>query len=119
MEARRTFESRGCITAMLKYLIVVACGTNITSTTVAGRVREMLKTRGFDVETKTMRAPDVPAVVDQIKPDMVIFTGKPPTGLKCPVIEGVPFLTGVGKEEALARIVDVLQKPHWAGKERR
>lgn len=103
---------------MAKHLIIVSCGTAITSTTVAGRLREMLKDRGFDVEVRPIRYGDAVAKVGELKPDCMIFTGAPPKGLPCPVFPGVAFLTGMGKQQALDEIIKVLESEHWAGKER-
>jgi len=103
---------------MAKHLIIVCCGTAITSTTVAGRVREMLREKGFDVNVQAIRSGDAVKKVDQLKPDCMIFTGAPPKGLPCPVFPGVAFLSGIGKQKVLEEIIQVLRSEHWAGKER-
>ncbi|NMB87890.1 MAG: hypothetical protein GYA17_05995 [Chloroflexi bacterium] len=103
---------------MAKYFIIVSCGTAITSTTVAARLKTLLVNKGYDCETRAIRAPDAIQKVDQLKPDCIVFTGAPPKGLPCPVFPGVAFLSGIGKEKAMEDIIQVLEKPHWAGKVR-
>ncbi len=84
--------------------IVVACGTAIaTSTHVAERVRELLARYGYSVPIVQCR---VTEVVQLAQPgDLVIST----TRLALPhlrVVDGVPFLTGIGLEpvhEAILR----------------
>lgn len=103
---------------MAKYFIIVSCGTAITSTTVASRLKTILTEKGYDCQVTAIRAPDAIQKADQLKPDCIVFTGAPPKGLPCPVFPGVAFLSGVGKEKVLDEIIKVLEQPHWAGKQR-
>jgi len=103
---------------MPKYLIFTACGYNITSTTVAMKIKKILGERGYDVETRTMRALDSLKQVPIFKPDLCIFTATPPKGLECPSVQGTAFLSGIGQDKVVEEIIKILKAPHWAGKDR-
>lgn len=85
------------------YRIIVACGTAIaTSTHVSMKVKEVLAERGLKVRTIQCRVPEVPDYADEA--DLVVSTAQVPYELDIPVIDGVPFLSGVGMEEVVDRI---------------
>lgn len=88
--------------------IIVSCGTAIaTSTHVALKVKEMLRERGIDVHTIQCRVPEVPAYADEA--DLVLTTAQVPYDLSIPVVDGLPFLTGIGIEEVIDRIEAILK----------
>jgi galactitol PTS system EIIB component len=85
------------------YTIIVSCGTAIaTSTHVALKLKEMLQARGLSIHTIQCRVPEVPDYADQA--DMVVTTAQVPFDLKIPIINGLPFLTGVGIKEVINSI---------------
>ena len=89
--------------------IVVACGTAIaTSTHVALKVQELLEERGFKVRTVQCRVAEVPSTVSGAS--AVVATAQVPFDLDVPVIDGIPFLTGVGLEEVIDRIEAALNE---------
>ena len=95
---------------MAKYQIVVACGTNVTSTTVAEHLKEKLRERGItDVQTTCVRISEIFYMIDQLKPDLVVFSGNVPGKFSVPAFAGYPFLTGVGMDPAVDKIVDALK----------
>ena len=82
---------------MVKYRIIVSCGTNVTSVAVAEKLKELLKARGYnDVETNDIRAAEAYQKVLEWKPDCIVFTGNPPKAFLCPAFKGFPFITGFG-----------------------
>lgn len=90
------------------YKIVVACGTAIaTSTHVAIKVRELLEARGLKVHTIQCRVPEVPSLAPDA--DLVIATAQVPFDIEVPVVDGIPFLTGIGEEEVIQKIEDLLK----------
>ncbi len=90
-----------------KKKILVACGTAIaTSTVVARKIEEELGKRGIDVETTQCKAAEVPSKV--AGHDLVVTTTFVSGTGTVPVIHSVSFLTGVGVEDDIARIVDYL-----------
>ncbi|MEJ2412080.1 MAG: PTS sugar transporter subunit IIB [Anaerolineales bacterium] len=94
------------------YTIVVSCGTAIaTSTHVALKLKEMLGERGFSINTIQCRVSEVTDYADQA--DLVVTTAQIPFDLPVSVINGLPFLTGVGIKE----VIDSIEKELEAGEE--
>jgi len=90
------------------YKLVVACGTGIaTSTHVSMKVKELLEERGLMVRTTQCRVPEVPYYAPDA--DLVISTAQVPYDIAVPVIDGVPFLTGIGVKEVIDRIEQILR----------
>src|SRR5665647_231505 len=85
--------------------VFVVCATGIaTSTMVRMRVEEYLNERGIKAEISQYRVGELSA--DRIDADVIVSTsGMPPEFAKVvPVVNGVPFLTGIGEEAALKEI---------------
>lgn len=92
------------------FKIVVACGTAIaTSTHVAIKVKELLEERGLKVHTIQCRVPEVPSLAPDA--DLVIATAQVPYDIDIPVIDGIPFLTGIGVKEVVDKIETLLTVP--------
>lgn len=85
------------------YKIVVACGTAIaTSTHVAMKVKELLEERGLKIHTIQCRVLEVPSLAPNA--DLVIATAQVPFDIDVPVVDGIPFLTGIGVKEVIDKI---------------
>ena len=92
------------------YKIVVACGTAIaTSTHVAMKLKELLEERGLKVHTIQCRVPEVPSFAPDA--DLVIATAQVPYDIEIPVVNGIPFLTGIGIKEVVDEIHTLLTAP--------
>lgn len=90
------------------YKIVVACGTAIaTSTHVAIKVSELLEQRGLKIHTIQCRVPEVPSLAPDA--DLVIATAQVPYEIDIPIVDGIPFLTGIGEEEVIDKIEELLK----------
>lgn len=88
--------------------VLIVCGTGIaTSTVVADKVRRHLESVG------------IPATVDQTKVaelhrgasgyDLIVATTQMREDIGVPVVAGLPFLTGVGVDQALNEIENHLR----------
>ena len=89
------------------YKIVVACGTAIaTSTHVAMKLTEMLGERGLKIHTIQCRVPEVPMLAPDA--DLVVATAQVPFDIDVPVVDGIPFLTGIGVKEVIDKIEALL-----------
>lgn len=89
------------------YKIVVACGTAIaTSTHVAIKIKELLQERGLKVHTIQCRVTEVTSLAPDA--DLIVATAQVPFDIDVPVVDGIPFLTGIGIEEVIDNIVSVL-----------
>lgn len=85
------------------YRIVVACGTAIaTSTHVAIKITELLEERGFKIHIIQCRVPEVPSFAPNA--DLVVATAQVPYDIEVPVVDGIPFLTGIGIKEVIDKI---------------
>ncbi len=89
------------------YKIVVACGTAIaTSTHVSIKVKDLLKERGLKAQTIQCRVTEVPMFAPDA--DLVIATAQVPYDIGVPVVDGIPFLTGIGIKEVIDKIEKIL-----------
>ena len=92
----------------LEKRVVVACGTAIaTSTVVANAIEEACKSAGIRVHTVQCKASEIRSKAEGA--DLVVTTTPVPADLGVPVIQGLAFLTGVGKDEVLKQIIEALQ----------
>lgn len=91
------------------YKIIVACGTAIaTSTHVALKIKELLEERGLKIHTIQCRVTEVPSLSPDA--DLVIATAQVPFDIEIPVVNGIPFLTGIGVKEVVDEINVLLTK---------
>ena len=95
--------------------VLVACGTAIaTSTHVANRLAREFQARGLDVAITQCRISEVNAYASDV--DVIVSTAQVAQAVPVPVVSGVPFLTGIGDEEALAAILSALEGDRNAAK---
>ncbi len=90
--------------------VIVSCGTAIaTSTVVAKAIEEACKAEGIRVIVKQCKAADI---LNYLKDgaDLIVTTSQVRGDVGVPVIKGLAFLTGVGKDAVLKQIMDVLRK---------
>ncbi len=94
---------------MAQKKILVACGTAIaTSTVVARKIEEELEKRGLSVSTTQCKASEVPSKVEGH--DLVVTTTFVSGTGDVPVIQTVSFLTGVGIEADIDKIIGHLKE---------
>lgn len=90
------------------FKIVVACGTAIaTSTHVSLKLKELLEERGLDARMSQCRVSEVPSVVTGAQ--AVVATSQVPYDLDIPVVDGIPFLTGIGIKEVIDKLEEILK----------
>ncbi len=90
--------------------VIVACGSGVaTSQTVASKVKDLLEDRGVYAEVEAV---DIKSLDTYIKNcDIYIsITPNASTDFDIPVISGIPFLTGMGMDEALDEVLKALAK---------
>ena len=89
------------------YKIVVACGTAIaTSTHVAIKIKELYGFSTHVLPTILCRVTEVPSLAPDA--DLIIATAQVPFDINVPVVDGIPFLTGIGIEEVTNKIETIL-----------
>jgi PTS system galactitol-specific IIB component len=80
--------------------ILVVCGTGVaTSTMIAAKVREFCTGKGIDAEVSQTKVMETLRGVEGY--DLVVSTTQLPPAVTVPVVSGLPFLTGVGLDQAL------------------
>ncbi len=90
-------------------VVLVACGTAVaTSTVVARAIEEACKKNGISIMARQCKASEVRMLVEQ-GADLIVTTTPVPKDLGIPVIQGLPFLTGIGKDAVLKQIIDTLK----------
>ena len=84
--------------------VLVICGTGVaTSTMVASSIREHCTKQGISVEVSQGKVMDLLSGDPDV--DLIVATTSVPESVSVPVVAGLPFLTGIGRDEALAQIV--------------
>ncbi len=90
-------------------VVLVACGTAIaTSTVVAKGIEEAMRERGLSVTTRQCKATEIRSRLSGV--DLVVSTTPVPHDLGVPVIQTLAFLTGIGKEDVLNQIEQLLKE---------
>lgn len=91
--------------------IVLACGSGIaTSTAVAHKVADLLDANGYKGEYKIVQCAIAEAPSQCADADLLVATTVAPQGLTCDYVNGVPFLTGMGKADAEKKILECMAK---------
>jgi len=89
--------------------ILVACGTGIaTSTMAAKKLEAALKARGLDKEVKINQCTVAELPMKSPDYDLVIVTARLAQDIKVPVVQGLPFLTGVGIDKTVDEVIEKL-----------
>jgi PTS system galactitol-specific IIB component len=89
--------------------ILFACGTGVaTSTAVNATVTEAMKARGLTFNSVQCKATEAPSMAENA--DLIVATTPVSSSITIPVIKGLAFLTGIGKDKALDDIEAELRK---------
>lgn len=92
---------------MNKKHILVACGTGVaTSTVVNMRVKEELEKNNINATVEQCKVSELPSKIGNA--DLVITTTSYQSD-KIPVIRALSFLTGIGIDADVAKIVEILK----------
>jgi PTS system galactitol-specific IIB component len=87
--------------------LLVICGTGVaTSTVVAKIIAEHCAANGIDVDVRQGKVMDL--LGDTPDVDVIVATTQVPESVTVPVVAGLAFLTGIGKDAALDEIVRLL-----------
>ena len=92
----------------MRVRVIVACGGAVaTSTVAAGKVAELGRKNGIEVEIVQCRVSEIGAHAASAK--LIVATSKVSKDHGVPFVSGMPFISGVGVEEAERRILEVLR----------
>lgn len=88
--------------------VIVSCGTAIATSTVAAKaIEEACKAAGISVITKQCKAAEIKNFIDGA--DLIVTTSQVRFDPGIPVLNGLPFLTGMGKDKLIEEIIAVLK----------
>ncbi|MGE5485377.1 MAG: PTS sugar transporter subunit IIB [Ignavibacteriales bacterium] len=88
--------------------VLVVCGTGgITSTVAEREIQAAARQAGIPIQTMRCTPHEVPARAGDV--DLIVSTTALATGFKAPVINGIAFITGVGKKELIDKIIASLK----------
>lgn len=91
--------------------ILLACGSGIvTSTHAANKLTNELNKRGYEGKFKITQCRVSETVAKSSLFDFCVATAQVPADVKCPVFHGVPFLTGIGVDAVMEKIVVEMEK---------
>ena len=89
--------------------ILFACGTGVaTSTAVNVAVTEAMKARGLTFNAMQCKATEVASMAYNV--DLIVSTTPISASVTVPLVKGLAFLTGIGKDKALDDIEAELRK---------
>ncbi|MBE9388923.1 PTS sugar transporter subunit IIB [Vagococcus salmoninarum] len=88
--------------------IIVACGSGVaTSQTVASKLERLLKEKNINCK---IEAVDIKSLKHHVKgADGYVSIVKSKEDFGIPVFNGIAFLTGMGQEEELQKIIDLIE----------
>lgn len=91
--------------------ILVVCGTGTATSTVANKIiSEYLSSKGIKVAVTQAKVTEISAYIGGMDLLVLMATGASvPSDIKVPVIKGLPFLTGIGKEELLKQVEEIVK----------
>jgi PTS system galactitol-specific IIB component len=89
--------------------VLIVCGTGVATAGAAEyRVKQVLEKNNIDAKVTKVRAPDTATSAKFA--DVVVALTTLPCQVDIPVVPGLPFLTGIGEEEAGRQLVEYLTK---------
>jgi len=93
--------------------VLVCCGSSmITSSIAINKLREIFENEHIDVKFGQCKFSEVPSEIETFHPNVVVPTGpldeKDAKGV--PVVRGTCFITGVGVDQVVNEIIDILKK---------
>ncbi|AQY51758.1 PTS system galactitol-specific enzyme IIB component [Listeria weihenstephanensis FSL R9-0317] len=88
--------------------VIVACGSGVaTSQTVASKVERILKERGVRANVEAV---DIKSLDQHIRTsDVYVAITKASKDYDIPTLNGIAFLTGMGMEEEIQKLMDALK----------
>ncbi|WAA12693.1 PTS sugar transporter subunit IIB [Fervidibacillus halotolerans] len=88
--------------------IIVACGSGVaTSQTVASKIQSLLRDRNIQAQVEAV---DIKSLDTHIRSSVAyVAITNPEKEYPIPVINGIAFLTGIGMEEELEKIIQALK----------
>ena len=93
--------------------IMVCCGSSmITSTLAINKLKTAMEKEGIPVKFIQCKFAEVAGKIKTERPDVIVPTGALKDTLtdSIPVVRGTCFVTGVGEQDAINQIVEILRQ---------
>lgn len=91
--------------------ILFCCATGIATSTVAEeKTLAYLKEKGMNVTYTQTNVASLPSMANPDEVDLVVATTQVPYDLKVPVVHALSLITGIGADDTLQKIYDILNK---------
>ncbi|MGM9927049.1 MAG: PTS sugar transporter subunit IIB [Bacillus sp. (in: firmicutes)] len=88
--------------------VIVACGSGVaTSQTVASKVKKLLDDKGVQANVEAVDIKSINTVIKNA--DVYVAITKPDKEYDIPVCNGIAFLTGIGMDAELDKIIQAVQ----------
>lgn len=102
-------SSQGGENMQQKKRVLVLCGNGVATSTVAARqIDEYLKKEGISAEVFEAKVQDAPLYMDTVNLIVLMAMHASLPEAKVPIVKGLPFITGIGREQLLAQIKQLL-----------
>lgn len=90
--------------------ILVSCGSGIVTSTIARhKIEEFLDNNGYKGKYEITQVPLASTPEKSRDYDFIVATSIAPTELHCPYVNGTPYLTGAGIDEANEQIRQLME----------
>lgn len=91
---------------------LVVCGAGFATSTVGAKACEQVcKELGFKAKVEKRMAAAAKTAYLQLKPDVILLMAKLTLDFgDYPVVNGIPLVTGIGKDKVLAELKEVLSR---------
>ncbi|MDD4371486.1 MAG: PTS sugar transporter subunit IIB [Anaerostipes sp.] len=91
--------------------ILIACGSGVCTSTVANqKITEFLNSNGYEGQFKMEQCKVAEIVAKSENYDFCIATTTAPKDAKCPVLAGLPLLTGMGMDKLQEDVLEQMKK---------
>lgn len=92
----------------MKKKVIVACGGAVaTSTIAAGRIREICREKGMDIEICQVRISEIASNTEGAA--LLVTTSRIKRDYGIPYVNGMAFVSGIGEEETAGKILEILK----------
>ena len=93
-----------------KKRILLSCGSGLVTSSIARKkIEALLDAHGYEGCYEIVQVPLSAAVERSAECDFVVATSIVPSDLKCPYVNGVPYLMGISTEASDADILRLME----------
>ncbi|CAD7482659.1 PTS sugar transporter subunit IIB [Lacticaseibacillus paracasei] len=91
--------------------IISVCGSGtVTSSMIAGKVKDLLEDNGYTAKTIEANPGEVDSLIDSGSYDLIVHTSPLIRKYDIPTIDAVGFLTGLGEDEFVEQLLATVKQ---------